>query len=127
MTLDGLEQVVKDSVPRRSRVNFVRYADDFIITGKSKRLLEEQVKPVVEAFLKERGLSLSEEKTKITHIKHGFTFLGQTFRKHGNVLHISPSQQGVLALIRKIGVLCRKYVSAPMPALIVSLREDSLT
>lgn len=123
MTLDGLEQVVKDSVPRRSRVNFVRYADDFIITGKSKRLLEENVKPAVEVFLKERGLSLSEEKTKITHITHGFTFLGQTFRKHGNVLHIKPSQQGVLALIRKIGVLCRKHVSAPMPVLVKVLNQ----
>jgi len=39
LTLDGLEQVVKSAVPRRSRVNFVRYADDFVITGKSKRLL----------------------------------------------------------------------------------------
>jgi RNA-directed DNA polymerase len=123
MTLDGLEQVVKDAVPRRSRVNFIRYADDFIITGKSKRLLEERVKPAVEAFLTSRGLSLSEEKTAITHIKDGFTFLGQTFRKHGNVLHITPSQQGIRALIAKVGVLCRKHVSAPMPALINVLNQ----
>jgi len=39
MTLDGLERAIHDAVPRRSRVNFVRYADDFIVTGKSKRLL----------------------------------------------------------------------------------------
>jgi RNA-directed DNA polymerase len=87
MTLDGLERVVRVAVPRRSRVNFVRYSDDFIITGKSKCLLEKQVQPAVEAFLAERGLTLSEEKTSITHIKHGFTFLGKTFRKHGHVLH----------------------------------------
>lgn len=87
MTLDGLERVVRAAVPCRSRVNFVRYADDFIITGKSKCLLEKQVQPAVEAFLAERGLTLSEEKTSITHIKHGFTFLGKTFRKHGHVLH----------------------------------------
>lgn len=123
ITLDGLEQAVKQSVPYRSRVNFVRYADDFIITGKSKRLLEVHVKPVVVAFLEERGLTLSEEKTSITHIKHGFTFLGQTFQKHGNVLHITPSQQGILALIKKVGVLCRQYVSAPMPALIKALNQ----
>ena len=36
MTLDGLEEAVRRAVPRRSRVNFIRYADDFIITGKSK-------------------------------------------------------------------------------------------
>ncbi len=113
MTLDGLERVVRKAVPRRSRVNFVRYADDFIITCKSKRLLEEIVRPVVEEFLAKRGLELSKEKTKITHIKHGFTFLGQTFRKTGNVLHITPAKEGVLALKRKIGELIRKYVGAP--------------
>jgi len=123
MTLDGLEEVVRSAAPRRSRVNFVRYADDFIITGKSKRLLENQVKPTVEGFLAERGLTLSEEKTVITYIKEGFTFLGQTFQKHGRVLHITPAKEGVLALIEKVGTLIRKHVSAPMPVLIKKLNE----
>ena len=91
MVLDGLEQAVRSAIPRRSRVNFVRYADDFIITGKSKQLLESEVKPVVVRFLAERGLTLSEEKTSITHIKHGFKFLGQSFRKIGNVLILTDS------------------------------------
>jgi RNA-directed DNA polymerase len=76
LTRDGLERVVREAVPRRSRVNFVRYADDFIVTGKSKSLLEKTIKPAIEQFLEDRGLALSKEKTKITHIKHGFTFLG---------------------------------------------------
>ncbi|KKM16542.1 hypothetical protein LCGC14_1684750, partial [marine sediment metagenome] len=78
MTLDGLEQTVVNAVPRRSRVNFIRYADDFIITGKSKTLLEKDVLPAVKRFLAKRGLTLSEEKTEITYIKDGLTFLGQT-------------------------------------------------
>ena len=123
MTLDGLEQAVHAAVPRRLRVNFVRYADDFIITGKSKRLLEEVVKPVVEQFLKERGLTLSVEKTHITHIKNGFTFLGQTFRKVGHKLLIKPSKEGTQALIRKVGTLIRKHVSAPMEVLIGKLNQ----
>ena len=123
MTLDGLEQAVRCAVPRRSRVNFVRYADDFIITGKSRRLLERQIRPAVEDFLADRGLTLSKEKTVITYIKKGFTFLGQTFRKHGRVLHITPSVEGVLALIRKVGTLIRKHVSVPMPVLIKKLNE----
>lgn len=123
MTLDGLEEVVKSAVPWRSRVNFVRYADDFVITGKSKRLLEERVKPAVEKFLAERGLTLSEEKTMITHIRNGFNFLGQNFRKHGRVLHITPALDGVLAIKRKIGELTRKHVSSPMPVLIKKLNE----
>jgi len=126
MVLDGLEDAVHNAVPRRSRVNFVRYADDFIITGKSKRILEENIKPVVEEFLRERGLELSPEKTMITYIKNGFTFLGQTFRKHGRKLHIIPSIKGVLALVQKVGTLIRKYVSAPMPFLIKKLNQTLL-
>jgi len=123
MVLDGLEEAVRSAVPRRCRVNFIRYADDFIITGKSKNLLENNVKPAVERFLAERGLKLSSEKTVISHIRHGFTFLGQTFRKTGRKLYITPSKEGVLALLRKIGTLTRKYVSAPMPLLIKKLNE----
>jgi RNA-directed DNA polymerase len=124
MTLDGLEEAVKSAVPWRSRVNFIRYADDFIITGKSKRLLKKNVIPAVEKFLSDRGLALSEEKTIITYIKKGFTFLGQTFRKHGRVLHITPAKEGVLALKRKAGNLIRKHVSAPMTVLIKKLNES---
>ncbi|MHC4145202.1 MAG: group II intron reverse transcriptase/maturase [Planctomycetota bacterium] len=94
MTLDGLEAAVHAVVPRRSRVNFVRYADDFIITGKSKTILVNKVIPAVKRFLTERGLQLSEEKTHITFIRHGFTFLGQTFRKYGNTLRVTPAKAG---------------------------------
>jgi len=74
-------------------------------------------------LLAERGLSLSQEKTVITHIKHGFTFLGQTFHKHGGVLHITPAKEGVLALIRKVGTLTRTYVSALMLILATLLNQ----
>lgn len=123
MTLDGLEEAVHAAVPRRSRVNFIRYADDFIITGKSKTILVKKVVPAVKRFLAERGLQLSEEKTKLTYIRHGFTFLGQTFRKYGDTLRITPSKEGVLALIRKVGALIRKYISAPIVILIKKLNE----
>ncbi len=114
MALDGLEDVVRRAVPRRNRVNFIRYADDFIITGKSKYLLVNKVKPAVEEFLVKRGLSLSEEKTMITYIWDGFTFLGQTFRKIGRRLHIKPSKEGMLI---------RKHVSSPMVILITKLNQ----
>jgi RNA-directed DNA polymerase len=59
----------------------VSYADDCIITGSSKELLENEIKPLVEQFRRERGLELSQEKTQITHITTGFDFLGQNIRK----------------------------------------------
>jgi RNA-directed DNA polymerase len=98
-------------------------ATRLIITGKSKSILEDAIQPVVKGFLAERGLELSPEKTLITHIKDGFTFLGQTFIKHGRVLHITPSTEGVHALIQKVGTMIHEHVSAPMPALIKKLNS----
>ena len=123
MTLDGLEQAVLQAVPRRHRVNVVRYADDLIVTGKSRRLLEKTVRPALDAFLGERGLQLSDEKTAITHIKHGFEFLGQTFRKRAGTLHITPSEDSVTALLRKLGTIIRGHVHAPLPALVKQLNQ----
>ena len=60
-----------------------RIMDDFIITGESLELLRDEVLVFVKAFLAQRGLSLSEEKTRITHIREGFDFLGQNVRKYG--------------------------------------------
>ena len=67
----------------RNKVHLVRYADDFVITGTSKELLQNEVQPLVAHFLKERGLELSHEKTSITHIDDGFDFLGQHIRRYG--------------------------------------------
>ncbi len=58
----------------------------FLISGRSKEILEQEVKPLVEQFMRERGLELSQEKTIITHIEDGFDFLGQTVRKYGETL-----------------------------------------
>jgi RNA-directed DNA polymerase len=73
MALDGLEKVLSEKFPKRKgpkyqepKVNLIRYADDFVITGRSQELLEHEVRPIVEAFLRERGLELSPEKTLIT-------------------------------------------------------------
>ena len=65
VTLSGLENAVNAATRPKHKVNVCIYADDFIITGASKEVLEDKVKPVVEQFLSERGLTLSQEKTKI--------------------------------------------------------------
>lgn len=109
MTLDGLEALIRShfggSNRRKSayyKVNFVRYADDFIISGISKEILENEVKPMIERFLRERGLALAENKTRITHIVDGFDFLGQNIRKYGNKLLIKPSRGNVKNVLCKI-------------------------
>lgn len=70
MTLDGLEKMIQDKYHRNSKgkienhyraktkVNLIRYADDFIITANSKEVAEE-LKTIISQFLQSRGLSLS--------------------------------------------------------------------
>ncbi|MFC0131432.1 group II intron reverse transcriptase/maturase [Massilia eurypsychrophila] len=87
---------------RKLKVGVVRYADDFIITGASKEVLETIVKPWVEGFLAVRGLRLSEAKTKIVHIDEGFDFLGWNFRKYSEKLLIKPSKKNVQAFYEKL-------------------------
>ena len=82
-----------------------RYADDFIITGYSKEWLETEVRPAVVEFLAERGLVLSQEKTKITHIGNGFDFLGWNVRKYNGKLLIKPSKANISAHLDKLRAL----------------------
>lgn len=101
MTLDGL-QAELSKFRRQDKVHMVRYADDFIITGNSKELLENKVKPIVERFLSARGLELSSEKTHITHIDKGFNFLGVNIRKYNGKLLVKPSKKNVKAFLDKV-------------------------
>jgi len=119
--LDGLEQVLKGKYPqwarlkslggKRAAVNFIRYADDFIVTSKSKELLEGEIKPLIEQFLLNRGLELSPTKTVITHVEQGFDFLGQNVRKypHGKLL-TKPSKKNIKTFLDDI----RKTIKAAL-------------
>jgi len=127
LALDGLETVVKAyaSLPaqrtQRAKVNLVRFADDFIITGSSYELLEQEIKPLVEQFLRERGLELSPEKTRITHIEDGFDFLGQHVRKYGGKLLIKPARKNVKAFLGKIRKIVQANKQATTATLIAQL------
>lgn len=111
--LDGLEAALHARFPKPRRgqsplVNLIRYADDFLITGRTKELLENEVNPFVENYLSFRGLELSQEKTKITHISEGFDFLGQNVRKYNGKLLIKPSRANVKLFLDKV----RKVIHA---------------
>jgi len=121
MTLDGLEAAVKAAAPRRAKVNVIRYADDFVITGKTQELLETTIKPAVEKFLLERGLTLSPEKTRITRIEDGFDFLGQNPRKYQGKLLIKPARDNVAAFLTKIRKSIRKFTARKTGDLIRTL------
>jgi RNA-directed DNA polymerase len=92
-----------------------------IITGNSKEWLEKEVKPAVVEFLAERGLVLSPEKTKITHIKEGFDFLGWNVRKYNGKLLIKPSNANVKAHLDKIREVIKGNKTAKQANLIKML------
>jgi RNA-directed DNA polymerase len=121
LTLDGMELLIKSLARRGDKVNFVRYADDFIITGNSKEFLEEKVKPALNNFLATRGLTLSDEKTHITHIEEGFDFLGFNVRKYKGKLLIKPSKKNTKAVLEKIRDIIKTRKGASAEELIKTL------
>ncbi|CAK2109213.1 RNA-directed DNA polymerase [Vibrio crassostreae] len=119
LTLAGLERLVKEVAKKSGeRVNFIGYADDFVITGSSKDVLVNEVKPRLIDFLKERGLALSEEKTHLTHIDDGFDFLGFNLRKYKGKLLIKPSKSNTLMFLSNLRELIKKHVTLPVNDLI---------
>jgi RNA-directed DNA polymerase len=133
LALDGLEGVLHRIFLRKSlgvgrgrynpKVNLVRYADDFIITGCSKEILEGEVRPLVKRFLAARGLALSPEKTRVTHIEEGFDFLGQHLRKHNRKLLVTPSRRNVRTFLEKVRALIRANCTSTQADLIHALNR----
>jgi len=133
LTLDGLEEHIdkacgikrtngrKNTTGNRLKVNFVRYADDFIISASDKTTLQEVVLPAVVDFLAERGLQIQPEKTKITHINKGFDFLGQNVRKYNGKLLIKPSRKAVKNFKRKVFKIIKNSGSLSADKLIYQL------
>ena len=127
LALDGLEKALIERFrPANSRkrctgLHFVRYADDWIVTARSREMLAEQIQPVIAAFLRERGLELSPKKTHIRHITEGFDFLGQNIRKYNGKLIIKPSKKNRKALLKRIRGTIRANRMATAGRLIMQL------
>jgi RNA-directed DNA polymerase len=126
VTLNGLETGLVSYLgtkfgktqARKLKINVVRYADDFVITGTSQEVLETEVKPWVVQFLATRGLQLSEEKTRIVHIDEGFDFLGWNFRKYAGKLLIKPSKKNAKAFYGKVKEVIERHKTVTQEELI---------
>ncbi|MDQ2166448.1 group II intron reverse transcriptase/maturase [Vibrio anguillarum] len=119
MTLAGIEQQIKSTALKKgAKANFIGYADDFVVTCSSKEVLVNDIKPLIAGFLAERGLALSEEKTKISHIDDGFDFLGFNHRKYKGKLLIKPSKSNTLLFLRNLRGLIKKHATIPVNDLI---------
>ena len=74
------------------RINFVRYADDFVMLCKTKPEAEKALE-LVRTFLTEMGLEISPEKTKVCHFPEGFDFLGFTIKSRSVQMRIKSKEK----------------------------------
>ncbi|NEO64266.1 MAG: RNA-dependent DNA polymerase [Moorea sp. SIO4G2] len=80
----------------------LRYADDMVIILKPEEDAE-KILNKIKSFLAERGMEVSEEKTKLTKTTNGFDFLGWNFRVHKNGKFRSiPSEENHRNIRKKI-------------------------
>ncbi len=131
MALDGIEEMLMkdywtsstgriDKQQNKENVNFIRYADDFIVTAKNQKTAEE-IQEKIKKFIFIRGLELSEEKTTITHVEYGFDFLGWNIRKINDKLLIKPSKDSCKTIANKIRAIIRKSRTITQDALIYAI------
>ncbi len=103
IALHGLEKALGIKHDNRGQLigkrAIVRYADDFVVFCETKQDAEKSV-TILNQWMKDRGLTLSDEKTKIVHLIQGFDFLGFNVRHYpvsntntGFKLLIKPSKQ----------------------------------
>src|SRR2546422_6016023 len=76
---------------RKANYLYVRYADDFVVLCNGTKAEALAIKEELKELLSTMGLTLSEEKTKVTHITDGFDFLGdRAIRSIGTKCKIIP-------------------------------------
>ena len=105
IALHGMEAALGVTYNARGELHspraVVRYADDFVVFCQSQEDAE-TVRTLLADWLQERGLCLSEEKTRLVHLCEGFDFLGFHIQhypdpktKTGWKLLITPSRTSV--------------------------------
>lgn len=105
--LDGLQKYIYRGLygdrtpPDYSDGNLVRFADDILITVRSRETAE-RVLELLGEFLAERGLHLSKEKTTIAKLEDGFTFLSRTYIRKGYLIYSYPSEKAVTRFIAEL-------------------------
>lgn len=131
MTLDGMDELIKqrywsnkegriDVRYNKKKVHIIKYADDFIVTASDRETLVD-IKGMLREYLIERGLELSEEKTKITRIEDGFNFLGWNFRKYSGKLLIKPSKKSIQKVTKNVSEIIKKCKGSKQESLIQQL------
>ncbi|GAB2829839.1 group II intron reverse transcriptase/maturase [Streptomyces daliensis] len=106
IALHGMEEAVGHRVdkngktPKRCPVP-VRYADDFAVFCHSEEEAR-RVRDNLTQWMRPRGLSFNEDKTRIVHLEEGFDFLGFSIRRYRGKLLIKPSRHAVMKVRERL-------------------------
>ncbi len=148
IALHGMEERIKqfaETLPskakkskrdKRSNLNLIRYADDFVILHEDITVVQ-RCKEIISEWLKGMGLELKPSKTRLAHTltqyeqeEPGFDFLGFTVRQftvgkyhstQGFKTIITPSKKKQKVHYDKIASVIETYKAAPQAALISQL------
>ena len=113
IALNGIENIHQYHVSKEKRITpktpdkyivkaCVRYADDMVFFLRSKDD-EKQILDKINKFLAERGLKVSQKKTKLTASTDGFDFLGWNFYVQQNgKFRCVPSEDNYKAFRKKV-------------------------
>jgi RNA-directed DNA polymerase len=131
IALHGLENALGIGRNARGHIKgpraVIRYADDFVVFCETKDDAH-RVLAILTDWLAERGLALSEDKTRIARLTEGFDFLGFTVRRYtaprtrtGSKLLITPSADSVKRLRRQLRAEWRALAGQPIGAIVTRL------
>jgi RNA-directed DNA polymerase len=80
-----------DREMRRKGYQLTRYADDWVVTCKSRQQACAALKEAT-GILEKLGVTLHAEKTRIVHVRHGFEFLGYKIKRGSRPLRLADEK-----------------------------------
>ena len=110
--LDQIWHLRKYHMPENLHATLHRFADDAVLVCRKKNVY--QVRKALDAIVNRMGLTLNEEKTKVTKLTEGFNFLGFQFIKRRspttgkNCIYIFPRKESEKALRHRIKYLTNR-------------------
>jgi RNA-directed DNA polymerase len=120
-------RVSNGGVNLQSKRAVVRFADDFAVFCET-RADAEASRQILDEWMKARGLTFSDEKTRIVHLSEGFDFLGFNIRQYpvphartGWKLLIKPSKQSMQKIRNQLRQIWLDHLGKPLDVLIKKL------
>lgn len=113
MMLDGMQSYIYERLyPAGNNpyqdASMIRFADDVIVTAKSREQAE-LIMQVVMEFLAIRGLKINHEKSRIVDTRQGFDFLARHYQRKDNILHTKPASNSVKKMEREMESLIMNF------------------